>query len=82
MSKLLSYPIGVSCDSWGRPYKVKQHKAWVEVAEILENWHDTGCWWQGESEKVFYRISCQDTSIKEIFQDRQSGEWFLYKVYD
>jgi len=82
MSKLLYYPIEVGCDSGGQPDRVKQKKAWVEIAEILEKWHDTGCWWQGESEKVFYRIHCRDASIKEIYRDCRSGEWFLYKVYD
>jgi len=82
MSKLFSSPISVLCNKWQKPVEVKQEKDWVEIAEILECWHDTGCWWHGESEKVFYRICCRDAAIKEIFQDRRSGEWFLYKIYD
>ncbi|PKM77788.1 MAG: hypothetical protein CVU90_05825 [Firmicutes bacterium HGW-Firmicutes-15] len=79
---MLSLPIIVLCNNCLKPIKVKQEKGWVEIAEILECWHDTGCWWQGESEKVFYRIHLRDDAIKEIFQDRHSAEWFLYKIYD
>ncbi len=83
MSKLFSSPISVLCKKGQKkPVKVKQAQDWAEIAEILECWHDTGCWWQGESEKIFYRICLQDAAIKEIFQDCDTGAWFLYKIYD
>lgn len=52
------------------------------VEKVLECWRDTGCWWEGESEKVFYRLLCHDGSVREIFRDLGSGQWFLYKTYD
>ncbi len=53
-----------------------------KIESILECWYDTGCWWEGESEKLFYRIYCQDGGMREIFKDLSSGEWFLYRIYD
>ena len=53
-----------------------------KITRCLERWADTGCWWQGESAKIFYRIICRDGSIHEIFQEEQSQEWYLYRTYD
>lgn len=72
----------VYCDASGNPVKIMVHSYLLTVQNILDHWCDTGCWWQGESEKHFYRISCQDNSLREIFQDLKSENWFLYKTYD
>ncbi|MEW6082748.1 MAG: DUF6504 family protein [Bacillota bacterium] len=53
---------------------------WHPVVDIMELWRDTGEWWQGETEKLFYRLRLSDGSLLEIY--RAGEEWFLYKVYD
>lgn len=75
-------PIEVQCGKLHRPLIIQINQLKVGVETILESWHDTGCWWEGESEKVFYRIYCQDRGVREIFNDLSSGKWFLYRVYD
>jgi len=52
------------------------------VEKVLERWRDTGCWWEGESEKAFFRVLCQDGDIREIYCDLLSRQWFLYRIYD
>lgn len=77
------YPVlQVQCDARGLPVQVAYKPAGLQVREIMEVWKDTGCWWEGESEKVFYRLLCHDGSVREIFRDLGSGQWFLYKTYD
>ncbi|MGI6422602.1 MAG: DUF6504 family protein [Syntrophomonadaceae bacterium] len=72
----------VQCREFDQPVFIEIKERVIKVEEILESWHDTGCWWEGESEKVFYRLYCQDGGIREIFQDLSSGQWFLYRIYD
>lgn len=76
------HPIKVQCSKLHKPLNIEMKQVRLGVESILESWHDTGCWWVGESEKVFYRISCQDGGVREIFKDLRSGEWFLYRIYD
>lgn len=73
--------IQVSCQA-DCPVSVRWQGRDFPVADILECWRDTGCWWQGESEKLFYRILCQGGGILEIFCDLASHQWSLYRVYD
>ncbi|MGI6453174.1 MAG: hypothetical protein ACOX0E_06905 [Syntrophomonadaceae bacterium] len=82
ISKLTSLPLEVYCDQEDKPVKIKLNNYLAKITDVLEYWHDTGCWWEGESEKAFYRIACQDGAIMEIFKELASGSWFIYKIYD
>lgn len=66
----------------GEPGKLYLPGGAIEVVQVLECWCDAGCWWEGESEKLFYRLYCREGRVLEIFQDRENFRWFLYKVYD
>lgn len=72
----------VQSTEFNQPVFIEIKQQVIKIQNILESWHDTGCWWEGESEKVFYRVYCQDGGIREIFRDLSSGQWFLYRVYD
>ena len=54
----------VQCREFDQPVFIEIKERVIKVEEILESWHDTGCWWEGESEKVFYRLYCQDGGIR------------------
>jgi len=78
-----NYPLlKVQCDELGFPIQVQYRRFNLCVDKTMEAWKDTGCWWEGESEKAFYRLLCHDGSIREIFMDLLSEKWFLYKTYD
>lgn len=81
MSKFSLNPLQVKCKE-NKPANITVGTYSLNVKSILEHWYDTGCWWEGESEKSFYRLSCYDKSIIEIYQDLSTLEWFLYKIYD
>ena len=54
----------------------------IIVNRILDWWYDTGCWWEGEGEKVFFRFCTTAGAIYEIFREVETGHWYLYKEYD
>lgn len=74
--------LAVSCDAAGVPSELYLGSGFFRVRDILDRWSDTGCWWEGEKEKVFYRLSCQDGPVCEIYHEIGTRNWFLYKVYD
>lgn len=80
MSKIREIPIRVSLRgqvpallSWG--------KRATRVRQLLGFWRETGYWWEGEHEKDFYRVQC-DQGQYDIYCDRETGEWFLYRVWE
>lgn len=75
-------PLQVQCDDNHLPLAVYYRERSLQVVAWLEYWHDTGCWWAGESEKYFHRLILEDRSVREIFYDLAQQEWFLYKTYD
>lgn len=67
------------------------------MGRTAEVWKDTGRWWEGEGEKVFYRVEAAAGGapaghpagvppaggrLVELYFDRKAGKWFLYRVYD
>ena len=73
--------LNVKCSPNGEPGKLYLPDGAIDVAQVRECWCDAGCWWEGESEKLFYRLHSQEGRVFEIFQDRENARWFLYKVY-
>lgn len=82
MSKLKQEVIRVKCDSVGRPLRLEQAGCVRNVSEWLDCWADTGCWWEDESCKRFYRLQLADGRVWEIYRDETSGKWYWYKTYD
>lgn len=82
MSKLVKQIVKVKCSHTGTPLQVQIVDQSTCVARVLDHWSDTGCWWEGESEKHFYRLLLDNDATVEIYQDLLSQDWFLYKVYD
>lgn len=74
-------PIHVS-ENLGKPLKVRIRGCWQQVEHIIEEWTDSGQWWDGECEKRFFRI-ISNGGLYEIYKEiNPQGRWFLYKVYD
>jgi len=77
------YPLlQVQCNLNKEPLEINYKNQLLQVADLLEHWQDTGCWWNGESEKAFYRLIFKDQSIREVFYDLAEEQWYLYKIYD
>jgi hypothetical protein len=82
MSKLRHQTLQVSCDGQGSPFCLQKDQQTAQVEQVLDCWRDTGCWWEGESEKLFYRLSLDNGAVVEIYRDMEAHTWVLYKVYD
>lgn len=82
MSKLWHQAVQVSCNKQGLPRRLQKCQQTAQVEQVLDCWRDTGCWWEGESEKLFYRLSLDNRDIVEIYWDLGTDTWVLYKVYD
>lgn len=82
MAKLVNQPVLVVTDGKCRPRRFFWIRHWVDVQSILEEWKDTGCWWDGETEKTFYRLAGSGGAVYELFADRKLNQWNLYRVLD
>ena len=83
MSKLIDDPLKeVEVDRAGRPRSFRWRGGLLRVARTAEVWKDVGCWWEGEGEKVFYRLETTDGRLLEVYLERPAGIWRLYRVYD
>ncbi|MGI6604990.1 MAG: DUF6504 family protein [bacterium] len=51
------------------------------VDAVRDVWADTGEWWRGEPEKIFYRVSAGG-GLYEVYFEPASASWVLYKIYD
>jgi len=83
MSRLVDRPVeGLETGPGGRPRRFRAlGRSWT-VARVVEVWKDTGCWWAGEGEKVFFRLETACGRLVELYRDLDAGKWFIYRVYD
>ncbi len=78
--KLLHSRVGVITDATEQPIKVKSLDSWYEVVERLDRWEDAGDWWNGESEKIFFRVILINGSVMEIYKDLPTEEWWSNRL--
>ncbi len=83
MTRFVEEPLGrVSLDPAGRPLGFGWRGRFWRVERTAEVWKDSGCWWEEEREKVFFRLEVSGGRLVEVYLDPQAGKWFLYRVYD
>ena len=82
MSRLVFRGLQVVVSDEGEPWKVEWKGRWVRVALVLDRWFDTGCWWENEPPKLFYRLELENGTVLETFFEEASRGWILYKIYD
>jgi len=82
MSRFVKKQLHGAVNRQGEPTRLCFGDQWYRVEECLERWRDKGCWWEGESEKEFWRLLLQANQVWEVYQDMATGEWWSYKVYD
>lgn len=88
MSPRLMKEIQVRVDRRGMPRGFFHDGRFWIVREVVDVWRDTGEWWEGEEEKIFFRIGALPVRedgppvLCEIYTDRRADVWVLYVVYD
>lgn len=79
LSKIVDQPVLVIAEQ-GKPKRFFWFKKWVNVKNIMDVWKEIGCWWEGDFEKLCFRVLSVDGGMYEVYAKEK--EWSLYKVYD
>lgn len=82
MSRLVDQPVVVQPGDgpFGAPRRFRWQGQRYEIRELLDVWTDTGAWWDGEREAVFFRVVTAGGTVFELM--RGDGGWRLYRIYD
>ena len=51
------------------------------VLEVCSRWRVDDDWWRVPISRMYYKLRTP-TSLIELYQDLNSGEWFLERVHD
>ncbi len=79
MSKIIDQPVLMVAEK-EIPKRFFWFKRWVNVSKVIDKWKEIGRWWEGDAEKVFFRISSPEGGVYEVYTEKK--HWNLYKVYD
>ncbi len=80
--------IQVRIDEEGNPRGFFHNGGYWRIREIIDTWRDTGQWWEGEAEKIFFRVTVLPVrgegvpALCEIYADVDGDHWVLYLIYD
>jgi len=81
MSKRLDLPLRVVEQKDGLPRAFRWRGRRIVVSEILDQWEEAGCWWQGEQARRVYRVQAAGGAIYELHH-QPPASWRLYRSYD
>ena len=81
MPRIIDRPVTVAADlARGCPRSFCWRCREYRIARVQDVWKETGRWWAGENEKVFYRVETETGGVYELYTDQE--RWYLYKIYD
>ncbi len=83
MTRLIDQPIEVhgAVGPFCAPVGFRWRHSEYAVQAVLDVWTDTGAWWDGEGEVLFFRVMGGEGRVFELVRDSRGG-WRLYRVYD
>jgi len=81
MRRVTFPPIQVEQTSDGRPCRI-QYRGQVWQVCVVEEWLETGRWWQGESQRVFYRLLTEHQRVLEVSLEPTTQRWTLERWLD
>lgn len=81
MTRIINRPVAVNTSAQGSPmaFTWQGHH---RVVRVLDVWREAGCWWEGEGERVTYRVITDRGGMFELTCEPDRGRWLLYKTYD
>lgn len=78
-SRIIDRPVPVEVDAAGRPLALIL-RGRLRVAAVLDCWTESGEWWDGEGERLVWRVQTDRGGVCEL--ECRDGQWRLYKEYD
>lgn len=88
MGQRMRKEVQVKLDSRGRLGGFYHNGQFWRVNSMMEEWRDTGEWWNGEAEKLFFRVTARPIRdegapvLCEIFFEPHDDRWILYLLHD
>ncbi len=79
LSKIVDQPVLMVAER-GAPKRFFWFKRWVNVEKVMDIWKEIGRWWEGDGERLCFRVLSSEGGMYEIYIRKK--EWSLYKVYD
>ncbi len=73
--------VSVSTDNRGRPVRFAHLRRVRRVQQLLDEWEEAGCWWQGEAPRRVYRVLTMEGTVCELHHHPPAG-WRLVRTYD
>jgi len=80
VSKILKRPIFVRMKG-DLPQSIFFRGKWLWVEEIMEQWRETGRWWENEVERDFFLIQTGVGGFL-LYRENSTYKWVLYKALD
>ena len=82
MNKRVSREVTVKLGKSHQPLAFKWRERMYHIREVQECWRFVGAWWDGESEKTFFRIATDSGGIYELCYDHGEDRWAILVVRD
>ncbi|MGE5560393.1 MAG: DUF6504 family protein [Chloroflexota bacterium] len=77
--RIINRPVTVITGPQGAPQQFT-YRGRQRIKAIVDRWTEIGEWWDGEHERLVYRILSERGGMYEL--ELRDGEWRLYKEYD
>ncbi len=80
MSKFLKRQVLVGTKG-DLPWRMFLKGEWLQIEKVIEQWRETGRWWENEMEKDFFLIQTNAGGFL-LCRENSSDRWVLYKALD
>jgi len=79
--KIIDKPVKVVTRRLKIPHSF-DYRGKQQVKKVIDFWVEAGEWWEGNLERVVYRVRTTGGGMFELYRNKDEEYWFLYKVYD
>ncbi len=73
--------VDVDLNDLGRPARLRYGGLARVVLAVDESWREERRWWERPVRRDYFRLQLADGSLRNVFQDLISGEWFLDRAW-
>jgi hypothetical protein len=70
-------PVEVALDRQGLPSRLALGGQTYYLLNIVDQWREEQGWWHRPLRRDYFRVTMPDESHRKIFQDLQTGDWYL-----
>jgi len=82
MTRLIDEPIIVHINRDAVPAAFIWRRRLYRITEVLSWWRVPGAWWNGESIRLFLRVTAVHRTAGNYELRSNDGEWYLHVVLD